>query len=291
MQIPDKLEKRGFAQAAEWKDAAERASSKSSVIAAVLRNPLGAIGISLLICFCILAFLAPGDRLVEGMGRVSALATENQPPCASHWLGCDAAGRDLATRVRHGARMSVELGLAVALIDIVVGALFGAWAAWSGRRFNAFLMRCTDFFYALPLLLVMILVRNTWKPGWVSLLVAMSLFGWIPMARMVRQGILTQGDKTKGAFRRFWAVMQGPVLITLSLMIPEAICIEGCLSFLGLGMEPPYYSLGVLSNQGLHDIRYYPWHFFAPAVALIWLVLSMHLVAESVQDVFSEEKK
>lgn len=293
MQVPEKLEKAPFVKAPEWGGVAVAPPrAKRSLLRALFSHPLGAVGISLLVCFCLLAYLVPGDKL-----RETLRLAENQAPCAAHWLGCDALGRDLALRIAHGARMSIELGVAVSCLDMFIGMLWGGLAAFLGRRSGTFLIRFASALHALPLMLMMIVIRNTWKPGWASLLLAMSFFGWIPMARMIYKSLLKRFRphlsaplvQTTSLLRRFWARAQGPMLITLSLSIPEAICIEGVLSFLGLGMEPPYYSLGSLASEGLLSIRYYPLHFFAPAIALIWLVLSMHLVAEAIQDFFDEE--
>ena len=193
--------------------------------------------------------------------------------------------------------MSFELGIAIALFNIVVGTLWGWSAAAGSTRLNRLLMRLAGFLSTLPLILVAVLARNSWKPGFGSLFMAIGMLSWIPMARMVHKGFLkhyrlqsafSEPIVSMGFFQKIGSMMKGPLLVTLCLTIPEVVCIEACLSFLGLGVELPYFSLGSLASNGLLSIRYYPWQFFAPAGALMWLVLSMHWISEALQEYFQD---
>lgn len=286
MHVPDST---SLTKPANWQSQS-KATAKRSLWLFLLRHPTGALGICSLLLFGIFAYLAPGDKLLDTLRTVT-----QQSPCAAHWLGCDALGRDLAARIVHACALSLELGATVACIDIVIGAIWGTIAAYTTGRLNRFLVRCADFLQALPLIFMVVVIRHTFKPGWLSLLAALSVFGWFSMARMVHIGIarryreeLIAPDSQKSFLARFWSLMQGPILMTFSMTIPEVICIEATLSFLKLGVQPPFFTLGSLASEGLADIRYFPWHFFAPAFVLLWLVLSLHLVAEAIQSFFDE---
>lgn len=288
MHVPEST---SLTKPAQWQSHS-KATQKRSLWLFLLSHPSGALGVCSLIVFALFAYLAPGDKLLDTLRTVT-----QQSPCAAHWLGCDAAGRDLAARIIHSAALSLELGATVACIDIVIGAIWGSIAAYTSGRLNRSLVRCADFLQALPLIFMVVLIRHTFKPGWLSLLIALSVFGWFSMARMVHKGIAKRFQQemitptlgtSKNFLGRFWSLMQGPILVTFCMTIPEVICIEATLSFLRLGVQPPYFTLGSLASEGLLDIRYFPWHFFAPAFVLLWLVLSLHLVAEAIQSFFDE---
>lgn len=227
------------------------------------------------------------------------LVKKNQPPGSEFWFGSDDLGRDIFTRVWHGARISLFVGLSAACIDMAIGVLFGGIAAFCGGRIDTLLMRTADILYSLPYLLVAILLLVVLGPGLVSILIAMTIIGWITMARIVRGQVLQikQLDYVLAAealgasssrilFRHILPNAIGPIIVTLTLSVPSAIFVEAFLSFLGLGVQPPLASWGTLASEGLPAMSYYPWRLFFPALLISLSILFLNLIGDGLRDAF-----
>lgn len=225
------------------------------------------------------------------------LASKNLPPSLTHWFGTDDLGRDVFTRVWYGARISLTVGLLAAFIDMFLGVLWGSVAGLSGGRLDTFMMRIADILYALPYLLVVILLTCILGSGLIPLIIAMTVIGWINMARIVRGQILqlkTQefvlSAKALGA--SFWRILfkhlipntLGPIIVTLTLTIPSAIFVEAFLSFLGLGVQAPIASWGTMASDGLSAMKYYPWRLFFPAFFISLTMLAFNLLGDRLRD-------
>ena len=225
------------------------------------------------------------------------LSLKNTPPCSQFWFGTDELGRDLFTRVWWGARISLFVGVSAATIDMIIGVLFGAIAGYAGGKTDELMMRFCDILHAIPYLLVVILLTVIRGTGLTTLLIAMTLTGWVNMARICRSQILQikQNDyitsaKALGAspFRILFLHMipgaMGPIIATMTLSIPTAIFTEAFLSFLGLGVQAPAASWGVMLNDGLSAMRYYPWRLFFPAGLITLTMLSFNLLGNTLRD-------
>jgi oligopeptide transport system permease protein len=225
------------------------------------------------------------------------LASKNSPPSLLHIFGTDDLGRDLATRTASGARLSLFVGSLAAFLDLVIGFSWGTLAGYKGGKCDLVMMRLADLIYSLPYLLVVILIAAWIGPGLFSLLLAMCLIGWIQMARLVR--IQVAQVKTYDYFKAALALGLPPMRIIfyhivpnifgvtcamLMLTIPSAIFTEAFLSFLGIGVQPPLASLGSMVSDGLAALRFYPWRLFIPASVISLIILSFHLISDTLRD-------
>lgn len=225
------------------------------------------------------------------------LALKNQIPSSNFWFGTDDLGRDMFTRIACGARISLFVGISAALIDLVIGVLWGGIAALAGGRIDNLLMRVADILYAIPYLLVVIMLMVVMGSGLVPILIALTFTGWIGMARIVRGQLLLlkeqeyiQAAIALGAgrrrilFKHLLPNAMGPIIVTMTLTIPIAIFTEAFLSFLGLGVQAPMASWGTMASDGLPAMRYYPWRLFFPAIFISVTMLAFNLVGDGLRD-------
>lgn len=225
------------------------------------------------------------------------LTLKNAPPSLDFWFGTDELGRDLFTRAWYGARISLLVGLSAALIDLVIGFLWGATAALAGGKIDEAMMRAADILYAIPYLLIVILLMVLLGPGIISILAALTVIGWITMARLIRGKILqlktqefVMAATALGASR--WHILKthlipnalGTIIVTLTLTIPSAIFTEAFLSFLGLGIQAPFASWGTMINDGLSALYYYPWRLFFPSLLISLTLLAFNCLGDALRD-------
>jgi len=268
-----------------WKDVWRRLKQNKFAL-------FGLITLTLLIVMAIVGPLLSPYTYYE-----TQLALKNAPPSSTFWFGTDELGRDLFTRCWWGARISLFVGITASLIDLVVGVLFGAIAALLGGKIEEWMMRFADVLYTLPYLLVVILLMVVIGPGILTILLALTLTGWVNMARIVRSQILQIKQQTyvQAAFSfgasRTRVLLQhlipgamGSIIVTLTLTIPSAIFAEAFLSFLGLGVQAPIASWGTMANDGLPALRYYPWRLFFPASCISLTMLSFNLLGDGLRD-------
>ena len=229
---------------------------------------------------------APGERLT----------------LPAHPLGTDYLGRDMLSRLMHGARTSLFIGLLAPLLYVLFGTAYGAAAGFLGGRADAVLMRLADFVVALPFLLFMILFRvasgvEAGESGITAILVAMVLLLWPATARLVRGQILqireegyVQAARLLGApqryliFRHMIPNTLGVILVTLTFAIPTAIFTEAFLSFIGMGVAPPTPSWGSMCFEGLKSMLNSPHELFFPALMISLTVLAFNLLGDGLRD-------
>ncbi len=270
-----------------WKDAWLRLNTNKAAM-------FGLITLTLLLLMAILAPIFSNHTYYE-----TQLHLKNQPPSSTYWFGTDELGRDLFTRCWWGARISLFVGISASLIDLIIGVMFGAFAGYVGGKTEEWMMRTADVLYAIPYLLVVILLMVIIGPGIFTIIIALTLTGWINMARIVRSQILQlkELDFVKaaialGASRRRLLLCHlipnamGPIIVTVTLTIPSAIFAEAFLSFLGLGVQAPIASWGTMANDGLSALRYYPWRLFFPATFISLTMLSFNLLGDGLRDAF-----
>jgi len=225
------------------------------------------------------------------------LPLKNTSPNLTFWFGTDELGRDLFTRCWWGARISFFVGISASLIDLVVGVLYGAIAAFAGGRIQEWMMRFADILYAIPYLLVVILLMVVIGSGVTTIIIALTITGWINMARIVRSQVLQVksqdfvtaaialgASNTRILLKHLIPNSLGPILVTLTLTVPSAIFAEAFLSFLGLGVQAPIASLGTMANDGLSALRYYPWRLFFPATLICITMLSFNILGDGLRD-------
>ncbi|QQE72844.1 ABC transporter permease [Brevibacillus composti] len=225
------------------------------------------------------------------------LAGKNKKPSAEHWFGTDDLGRDVFVRVWYGARISLEVGFAAAFIDLIIGVIWGGLAGFYGGRIDEIMMRIADILYAIPYLLVVILLMVVLEPGVGTIIIALTITGWIGMARIVRGQILQLkaqefvlaarslgADNNRLIFKHLIPNSLGPIIVTLSLTVPTAIFAESFLSFIGLGVSAPVASWGTMSNEGLSAMKYYPWRLMFPALFISITMLAFNLLGDGLRD-------
>lgn len=251
---------------------------------------------SIIFLFAIITLAALVPLLSERSYDTINLAKKNLPPSAEYWFGTDDLGRDIFVRVWYGARISLFVGFAAALIDLIVGVLWGGIAALAGGKIDESMMRLADIISAVPSLLIVISLIVVIGPGLSSIIIALALFGWITMARVVRSQMLRLKQegyviaaKVLGA--SFWRVLfvhllpngAGPILVTLTLTVPTAIFTEAFLSYLGLGVQAPIASWGTMANEGLPAMEYYPWRLFFPAAFISATMIAFHGASQATE--------
>ena len=236
------------------------------------------------------------------------------PPGKEHLLGTDNLGRDLLSRLIYGGRVSLAVGVFTALISLIMGVAYGAVSGWIGGRIDAFMMRSIDILYSIPSLVLLILVKVIFDSislvthpelkALMGILVALSLVGWVTLARVVRGQVLQEKEKLyvesarslgdKGwriVIRHILPNILGPIIVLLTLQIPSNILFESFLSFLGLGLQPPYSSWGVLAEEGWKSLRSYPHLMIAPGVAIFCTMMAFNLMGDGLRDAFDPKSQ
>lgn len=247
--------------------------------------------IILVVCAIVIPMVSSNDY------RTTDLTGKNKAPSEAHWFGTDDLGRDMFVRVWYGARISLEVGFAAALIDLVVGIIWGGLAGFYGGKIDEMLMRIADILFAIPYLLVVILLMVVMDQGVGTIIIALTITGWIGMARIVRGQMMqlkTQefvlaarslgADSKRLIFKHLIPNALGPVIVTLSLTVPNAIFTESFLSFIGLGVSAPIASWGTMSSEGLSAMKYYPWRLMFPAIFISVTMLAFNLFGDGLRD-------
>ncbi|MFH5182816.1 ABC transporter permease [Paenibacillus sp. TAB 01] len=222
---------------------------------------------------------------------------KNLKPNGEHWFGTDDFGRDLWVRVWWGTRISLFIGITAALIDLVVGVLYGGVSAYYGGRVDDVMQRIIEIIYAIPFLLITILMIMTIGPGIWTIIIAYSITGWVPMARLVRGQMLTLKEqeyvlaaRTLGAgsariiLKHLVPNALGLIIVQITFVVPSAIFVEAFLSFIGLGIRVPLASLGSLLSDGVAAIRLYPHRVIFPTFVFSLILLSFNLLGDGLRD-------
>ncbi|MDF2569338.1 MAG: dppC [Sporomusa sp.] len=268
-----------------WQDAWQR----------LKKNKLAMIGLYALTLIIVVAILGPWISNISYSDQ--NLSQTNQPPSAEHWFGTDNLGRDLFIRVLYGARISLAIGIVASLINLTIGVIYGGLAGFLGGRVDRVMMNIVDILYGIPLLLYVILLMVVLKPGLTNIFIALGIAYWLGMARIVRGQILSLKEqeyilaaRTLGAstwrilFQHLIPNSLGPIIITMTLAIPEAIFAEAFLSFIGLGVAAPMASWGVLASEGVTSLRSYPFQLFFPAMAISVTMLAFNFLGDGLRD-------
>ncbi len=268
---------------------------RHSVWAEFRCNKPAVAGLIILIVIALLAVIGPD--LNPYTHSEQNLALVNQPPSSQYWFGTDALGRDLFTRVWYGARLSLLIGVISAFFAVLIGTAYGGLSGYLGGWIDEVMMRFIEVLSSIPFILWVILLMVLLEPGLNAMILAMALTTWLTMARIVRGQVLTlkeqqfvQAARVLGAgplrvlTRHLIPNMAGPIIVTLTLTIPEIIFTEAWLSFLGLGVPPPHASLGSLAQDGVEGLRNYPWQLFFPALLISITILAFNFVGDGLRD-------
>ena len=220
------------------------------------------------------------------------------PPNPVYWMGTDVLGRDLYSRILFGARLSLAVGFCTAAFSLITGTLTGAVAGYFGGKWDRVLMGIVDMFYIFPMLLLAILLTLMFGRGFFGIFLAIGMTTWVSQARLVRALVLQARDLPyveagralglkdrqiilKHIIPNIW----GPMIVSLTFQIPNNILTESFLSFVGLGLQPPYSSWGTLANEGFRGIQSYPHLMIFPGLALFITMLAFHFMGDALRDI------
>jgi oligopeptide transport system permease protein len=215
----------------------------------------------------------------------------------NYWFGTDEFGRDLWTRVWKGTQISLYIALVAALLDLVIGVLYGGLSAFYGGRVDNVMQRIIEVIVGIPNLILIIMFILILEPGITSIILAMVITGWVGMARVVRGQVLqlkgqefVLASRTLGASnsRLIWKHLlpnvMGPIIVTVMFTIPTAIFFEAFLSFIGLGLQAPLASLGVLIEDGYKAMRFFAYKLIIPAIIISSIMICFNLLGDGLRD-------
>ena len=272
------------------------------VVRKVIKNKLAVFGFILLSSIIILSIIGP--HLVPYSPSKQSLTQGNLPLSSKHWFGTDDLGRDVWARTWAGARISLIIGFTAAVIDLLIGVLVGGVSGYMagkgkiGDRIDSILMRIVEILYGIPYLLVVILLMVIMKPGLGTMILALSITGWVGMARLVRGQVLQLKQQEyvlaaeKLGTSHFQIIlkhlipnMMGIIIVNLTFTIPHAIFAESFLSFLGLGVQAPTASWGTMANDSLGVILSGQWwRLFFPGLMISLTMFAFNAFGDGLQD-------
>ncbi|MGL4911279.1 MAG: oligopeptide ABC transporter permease [Romboutsia sp.] len=295
-----------------WQDARKR----------LFKNPAAVAGLIILTCIALMAIFAPMISkydfkqqnirhtkvppripIVSSIGIMDGKDSSGVDIYAekdieeNYWFGTDALGRDIWTRTWTGARVSLFIALLAAFFDLLIGVTYGGISGYYGGKIDLVMQRIIEVITGIPSLVIVTLFILVFDPGVVSIAMAMAVSGWTGMARVVRSHVLrlknqefVLASKTLGAsdarliLKHLFPNVIGPIVVMIMFTLPSAIFYEAFLSFIGLGLQPPMASLGVLINEGFQALQNYPYMMFIPATVVCCLILSLNLLADGLRD-------
>ena len=259
------------------------------------KNRLAVIGGLMLIFIALFCLLGP---MFSPYGyEEDDILTGAAPPSAQHWMGTDYNGRDLCTRVMVGGRVSFAVGLAATAVSLLIGVLYGATAGYLGGRTDMVLMRIVDILYALPFTIFVILLLTLFGRNFVLLFFAIGAVEWLTMARIVRaqvMGLKRQEfieacvaigmPRRRIILRHLVPNCLGPVVVYVTLTVPSVMLLEAFLSFLGLGVQPPMSSWGILIGDGAKAMEVAPWQLLFPGLFFSLTIFSLNALGDGLRD-------
>lgn len=238
------------------------------------------------------------DYTIEYEGVIYSESSGNKIN-ASFLFGTDDLGRDLLTRVMYGARISLTIAFIATLVNLLIGVVYGSIAGFEGGKVDNIMMRIVDIINSIPLVLYVILLmvwfRNS--DGLTNIIIALSSVYWVSMARLVRGQMLSLKEqefvlaarvigvpKRQIIFRHLIPNAMGPIIVSMTMMIPSAVFTEAFLSFIGLGVSAPQASWGTLANNALSGLITYPYQLFFPAMAIALTMLAFNFLGDGLRD-------
>jgi len=266
------------------------------------RNKVAVISFFVIVLMVLAAVFAPlltpyGENDMDLLNRLA-------PPSAEHLLGTDEGGRDEFTRLLYGARVSLLVGVVPALFSLLLGAVLGVLAGYRGGLIDAVIMRFADIMLAFPSMLLAMVIMYSFGGGLVNVFLTLTLVNWANVARVVRAQTLQLKNSEFAEAARVIGVPRQTImrrhilpnclptlLVLFTLNVPASILTESSLSFLGLGIQPPNASWGLMINTGRQYLDNAPWLCFAPGLAIMLIVLAFNFLGNGLLDVLDPRQK
>jgi ABC-type dipeptide/oligopeptide/nickel transport system permease subunit len=269
------------------------------------KNRLAIIGLGIIGVLVLMAVFAPlvapydlNDQRIELASSCSGPC----PPSLHHWFGTDQLGRDLFSRVVYGARVSVIIGVVAVGIALALGLTLGAVAGYFGRGIDATIMRIADIFFAFPyvlaaIVLIIALRHYSWMPELAPIFIAIGIFAWATIARLLRASILSvketeyvEAARALGA--NHWRIItrhvmpnsMAPVIVYSTILVGSAILTEAALSFLGIGVRPPTPAWGYMVSEGKQFLTTRPYMIIFPGLAIVFTVIGFIFLGDGLRD-------
>lgn len=268
-----------------WQDVRRRfKKSKRAIFSCII--------ISLIILICTLGPIISGYKSDAGN-----LKEKNLSPSFSHFFGTDELGRDIFTRVCEGGRASLLIAIIGAAIDMTIGLIYGGVSAYAGGKIDTIMMRIIEILSSIPYLITAILISIIFGKGIFSIIVAMTITGWCFTARLVRGQVLQIKNQDfilaakalgtspfKIIIKHLLPNTVSIMIIALTFDIPSFIFGEAFLSYIGLGIQPPYTSWGVLASEAQKTMLFYPYQLLFPALFISLTILSLQIIGDALRD-------
>jgi len=259
------------------------------------RDRLAIFGGSVLLFMIVVALLTPW--IAPYSYEAQNLDLGATPPSAEHWLGTDIFGRDVLTQIMYGGRISLAVGFIATAVALLIGVTWGAIAGYVGGKVDAVMMRLVDILYALPFMIFIVLLMVVFGRNILLLFLAIGAVEWLTMARIMRSQVqsLRQQEFVEAAVsvglspaaiirKHVVPNALGPIIVYTTLTIPSVMLLEAFLSFLGLGIQPPATSWGLLISYGAETMEEYPWLLIFPGCALTLTLFSLNFLGDGLRD-------
>jgi oligopeptide transport system permease protein len=259
------------------------------------RNRLALFGLGVLVLFMFVGALTPWIAPYDYAQQNLELGAS--PPSVTHWLGTDIFGRDLLTQIMYGGRISLAVGFIATGVALLIGVTWGAVAGYAGGRVDAVMMRLVDILYALPFMIFIVLLMVVFGRNMLLLFLAIGAVEWLTMARIMRSQVqsLRQQEFVEAAVslglspaviirRHLIPNALGPIIVYTTLTVPSVMLLEAFLSFLGLGVQPPQTSWGLLISYGAETMEEYPWLLLYPGLTLTLTLFSLNFLGDGLRD-------
>ena len=259
------------------------------------KNKLALFGGSVLLFMIVVAMLTPW--IAPHSYEAQNLDLGASSPSAAHWLGTDIFGRDVLTQIMYGGRISLAVGFIATAVALLIGVTWGAVAGYVGGRVDAVMMRLVDILYALPFMIFIVLLMVVFGRNILLLFLAIGAVEWLTMARIMRSQVqsLRQQEFVEAAVsvglspaaiirKHVVPNALGPIIVYTTLTIPSVMLLEAFLSFLGLGIQPPATSWGLLISYGAETMEEYPWLLIFPGCALTLTLFSLNFLGDGLRD-------
>jgi oligopeptide transport system permease protein len=259
------------------------------------RNLRALSGLILLALIVLLAFAGPllSPYPYDGMDT----SIMNQAPSLNHWMGTDQFGRDEFTRVLYGARISLLIGFSATAINLLIGIVIGGLSGYTGGAVDMVLMRIVDVIFSIPAMIYMILIMLIMGSNVSAVIIGICINGWVNMARIVRSEVMQLkgrefstaafvigASKWRILFRHLIVNALGPIIVTATLMVPQAIFNEAFLSFIGIGISAPQASLGTLVQDAQMLMRVYPMRMVYPVLVICVVIFALNFIGEGLEE-------